>query len=236
MHDESRSGVTIPQNALAESVIITLRVYKQSDLGDAFPKVDTGHTAVSDVVELLPHGQTFRSAVTISVGVHPHERGRYDRAGAGGQSVDADRLGLFFWNDATSSWQELPRSTAVTSNSGAISVEGKSHHFSRWAVLEKPRAGGSSQLHWGVWLGIAGGILVVVTAVSVCFFLFAIRRRQGESLKPNMDPIAPSKGMVFGSEESQAIHLRVGSDDGEGNAPKRAWQEQSVVLGHVNGV
>ena len=224
MHDESRSGVTIPQNALAESVIITLRVYKQSDLGDAFPKVDTGYTTVSDIVELLPHGQTFRSAVTISVGVRA------------GQSVDADRLGLFFWNDATSSWQELPRSTAVTSNSGAISVEGKSHHFSRWAVLEKPRAGGSSQLHWGVWLGIAGGILVVVTAVSVCFFLFTIKRRQGESLKPNMDPIAPSKGMGFGSEESQAIHLRVGSDDGEGNAPKRAWQEQSVVLGHVNGV
>ena len=58
----------------------------------------------------------------------------------------------------------------------------------------------------------------------------------GWSIGGGHGPFAPSKGMGFGLEESQAIHLRVGSDDGEGNAPKRAWQEQSVVLGHVNGV
>ena len=73
----------MPANALAEDHLLTLNVLKAADLDSAILRSGQG-TVVSDVLELLPHGQVFLQDVAISVGVRV------------GLAVVENRLGLFF--------------------------------------------------------------------------------------------------------------------------------------------
>ena len=72
----------MPANALAEDHLLTLNVLKAADLDSAILRSGQG-TVVSDVLELLPHGQVFLQDVAISVGVRV------------GLAVVENRLGLF---------------------------------------------------------------------------------------------------------------------------------------------
>ena len=127
-HEQSGSGVVVPANALAEDHLLTLNVLKTADLDSAILRSGQG-TVVSDVLELLPHGQVFLQDVAISVGVRV------------GLAVVENRLGLFFQSNGTSAWSELPgAAVAAASPSTPIRVVGIARHFSHWVVIEKTGA------------------------------------------------------------------------------------------------
>ena len=122
----------MPANALAEDHLLTLNVLKTADLDSAILRSGQG-TVVSDVLELLPHGQVFLQDVAISVGVRV------------GLAVVENRLGLFFRSNGTSGWSELPGAAVAaaspsTPTSTPITVTGRARHFSEWVVLEKTGA------------------------------------------------------------------------------------------------
>jgi len=199
---EGGHGVRIPKGALAEGqeVIVSVTAFKEADLAGAgaFPPVAEGMRAVSDVMELLPEGISFAKDVTVSIGL-------------ASVAVKEDHVALFYWDVTSGSWTELAGSglasagDALVKDAGRL-VQGPSSHFSRWVVLEKPR---KSSTHWGVWVGIAVAVLVVVALL----FFVANRFMFSRSEAPAKDLPQYNKGditIATGEDSStQAIQQSV---------------------------
>ena len=164
-------GVKIPEGAMATEAIVSASLYKRADMGAGMPTVAKGFRAVSHLLELLPHGITFAKPVQISVAVDSSLV----------LEVEEELLALFFWDDMSSSWSEVPGSKAA-----AGVVKGEANHFSRWVVLEKPSTK-KQGLHYGAWIGIAVGILVAIGGAFFVAYRLSTRSAEDTPFKPQKD-------------------------------------------------
>merc|ERR1711966_475739 len=152
-------------------VVVSVSVFTLEDLGAAFPKADAGFTAASNVLELLPHGIRFEADVTVSIRVEESSGKR-----------TSDRLALFFFNDTSTKWHEVAGSQKFSDAMGRPVVAGKTRHFSRWVVLEKPPASGSLSVEAWIGIGVGAAIALVLGAGAVVFGISRMHKAPDEKV------------------------------------------------------
>ncbi|XP_078695023.1 p53-induced death domain-containing protein 1-like [Branchiostoma floridae x Branchiostoma belcheri] len=111
-------AVSVPRGAVTMETEITCQVINPNDV--TLPLKD-GEMLVSDVIELGPHGTTFRKPVTVQM--------QYNS-----KSLDGAREAVVWVTENRSQWTELE-----TSRKGEDSVAVSVDHFSIFAVISQPK-------------------------------------------------------------------------------------------------
>ncbi|KAI8515132.1 positive regulation of extrinsic apoptotic signaling pathway via death domain receptors protein [Branchiostoma belcheri] len=111
-------AVSVPREAVTMETEITCQVIDPNDV--TLPLKD-GEMLVSDVIELGPHGTTFRKPVTVQM--------QYNS-----KSLDGATEAVVWVTEDRSQWKEL-----ATSRKGDASVAVSVDHFSIFAVISQPK-------------------------------------------------------------------------------------------------